>query len=59
MGFQKGLQGILYDHESDHLLACDAGGSRIIKLDPLTGTSSFFICNILFIHLKRKVYHSV
>lgn len=36
----KGLQGILYDHESDHLLVCDAGSNKIIELDQTTGILS-------------------
>lgn len=32
-----GLQGILYDHASDHLLVCDAENSRVVKMNPVTG----------------------
>lgn len=39
-GFKNGLQSVLYDHESDHLLACDEEGGKIIKYDPNTGTFS-------------------
>lgn len=35
--FKLGLQGMLYDHGTDHLLACDAQNNRIIKVNPNTG----------------------
>lgn len=40
----KGLEGIIYDHNMDHLLACDAHNNRIIKVNPTTGTNSKSYC---------------
>lgn len=50
-GSKKGLQGILYDHESNFILVCNAGSSKIIKLDPTTG-----IHNILFFNSETNFY---
>lgn len=38
----RGFQRILYDHESDTLLVCDAGRGKIIKVDPATGNKYLF-----------------
>lgn len=42
-GLQDGLHGILYDHEINHLIVCDAWNGKIIKLDPTTGIISHLI----------------
>lgn len=41
MAFQKGLQGIVFEHESSHLLVCDAKNDRILKMNPNTGKIYF------------------
>lgn len=42
---QKRLQGIYYDHESEHLLVCDAESGEIIKVNPTTSISFlYFFC---------------
>lgn len=36
---QKGLQGILYEHEKNTLFICDSGNNKIIELEPNSGVS--------------------
>lgn len=45
---QKGFRpfGVLYDHQSNHLLVCDSGNGKIIELDPNSGMLLFHsLCN--------------
>lgn len=42
--FKNGLQGMLYDQASDHLLVCDAENNKILKMNPTTG-SFILICS--------------